>query len=137
MLFSHVHVSSCVSGIFFPTVIQAWKFLLKLLGAPPNMFLTLVLPPSVPHANVLYKIVHEHMPMVFSALNVHICLRNARALLLFEVIGLDGLDILWTYAKLGLNFEGLKYLFRLLVALAPWTLSNLVVKIAFVTIARL
>lgn len=140
MLFTHVHVSSSVRCILFSTVIQAREFLLKLLGAPPDMLLALIIPPGVPHLNILNKIVHELMPVVLTALNVHPGLRNTSTLLLFEVIvGLYGLDILRTNAKLGniRNFERLKYLLGLLVALAPWALHNLLVELALFAIAAL
>ena len=139
MLFSHVHVTSGVGCVFFAAVVQAWKFLLELLSTPSNVFLALVLPPSVPHLNIVYQIVHQHMPMVLSALNFHTGLRNACTLLIFEVICLDWIDILWTYAKLGdvRNFKRLKYLLRLLVTLASWALDDLVVEMALVSIAWL
>lgn len=89
MLFSHVHVTSGVGCVFFTAIIQAGKFLLELLSAPPDVFLTLVFPPGVPHLNILYQIVHQHMPLILSALNVHTGLRNTRTLLIFEVICVD------------------------------------------------
>lgn len=112
MLFSHVHITSGIGCVFFPAVVQAREFLLELLSAPPDVFLTLVLPPGVPHLNILYQIVHQHMPLILSTLNVHTGLRNACALLIFEVICMDRIDILWAYAKLGdvRNFKRLKYL---------------------------
>lgn len=79
------------------------------------------------------------MPLILSALNVHTGLRNTCTLLVFEVICLDWIDILWTYAKLGDvgNFKRLKYLQRLWITLASWALDNLVVEMGFVDIAWL
>ena len=141
MLFSHVHVSGGVGGIFFTAVIQTWEFFLEFLGASPDVLLTLVLPPGVSHLNILYQVVHKHVSLVLGTLYVHsLGLRNRCTLLLFEVIVLNRVDISWTYAKLRhiRNLERLKYLFRLLIVLTPGTRNNyLVVEVALVFITGL
>ena len=136
-----MHVSSGISCIFFSTVIQTREFFLEFLGTPPDVLLTLVLPPSISHLDILYQVVHKHMSLVLGTLYVHtLSLRDWCALLLFEVIGLNRVDISWTYAKLCdiRNLKGLKYLFGLLIVLTPGARNNnLVIEITLVVITGL
>ena len=141
MLFSHVHVSGSVGSIFFTAVIQTWEFFLELLGASPDVLLTLVFPPSISHLNILYQVVHQHVSLVLGTLYVYsLGLRNRCTLLLFEVIVLNRVDISWTYAKLCdvRNLKRLKYWLRLLIVLTPGARNNyLVVEVALVVVAGL
>lgn len=51
VFFSHVHISGCVSCVFFPAVIEALKFLLKLFSTSSNMLFSLVF--SLKHIHIV------------------------------------------------------------------------------------
>lgn len=139
-----MHISCCIRGIFFATVIQAWKLLLKFLGAPPDVFFPLVFSPSISHLDVVNQIVHQLLALVLVAhaldADVKPFLRNARSRF-FKVIillspQLNRIDILgWdTELRNIRNLERLEYLLRLLIILASWTCYHLVIEVTLLAI---
>lgn len=65
VLLTHVHVSSCISGVFFPAVVKARVLFLQLLCTTSYMFLPLRLPFAnllshlVLHLQILYQSIHK------------------------------------------------------------------------------
>ena len=58
VLLSHVHVSGCVSSIFFTAVIKTLKLLFKLFGTPSNMFFSMVFSFRHFHIVTAYNLVY-------------------------------------------------------------------------------
>ena len=65
VLLTHVHISSCISGVFFPAIVKARVLFFQLLCTTSYMFLPLRLPFAnllshlVLHLQILYQSIHK------------------------------------------------------------------------------
>ena len=77
VFFSHVHVSGCVSCVFFTAVVETLKLFFKLFGAPSNMFFSLIF--SICHFHIVtaYNLIYLVKLSVSVVVCRHVRLRHA------------------------------------------------------------